>query len=367
MNNSFRVRLVNVRHRQHNQPWADDESSGLFHFRHDLLEQLPVYLSFVRKMEKTDPEAYAIYSKVGGLLLPPNAMLGATLADVDPKRIPAFVCAMLGSGVEEEKKESDRIWPRLLYLQKMNNMPGIQVSSGSIYSMTMFYTRSDEKHSTPVRYHVALSETGEVRLLRELHSSRKLMIAKHGDREHRRYEIPSRAWQLPRALNLIASESGRDVNELAKVTFCFLAGIAPRMQAGVQVRAHRGGPRAVFNITTGRTPYFFKDRDVMLNDRGSTKKIFHFVPGYTRSDGVFVRPHTKGLRDFVWNGFNIHIGMPGLDFPDINKFTSGAISIGEDEPTPAGMIDASAAVSKITQAVESSAWWVNRKRRRSRE
>lgn len=363
MSDIFRTRIVNIRSRHHNRAWEDDESSGLFHFRHDLLEQLPVYLSFIRKMAETDPSAYAIYANAGGLLLPPNAMLGSTLSDVDPRKIPSFACAMLGSGIEQEKNDKDLIWPRLLYLQKLKSAPHVQLTRGDLYSMTMFYTRSDDHRSAPIRYHVSVGGNGDVRLMRELQTERKTMRSKHGAwREP--YSIPSRQWRVPSALAHVAGEGGRDVHEMAAVTFCFLAGIAPRMAAGIQVRAHKGGPRAVFNVPIGRTPYFFKDREVTTTGSGRTKKIFHYVPGYTRMDGVLVRPHTKGLRQFVWNGYNIHIGIPGLDFPDLNNFRAKALHVDDDSPIEPGFVESADAVGEMAQAVESSSWWHSRKRRK---
>ena len=82
------------------------------------------------------------------------------------------------------------------------------------------------------------------------------------------------------------------------------------------VRAERDGLSVNFGVALGRTPYFFKDREVTLNVRGKTCRIFHAVEAHERllSDGrvTQVKAHYRGLRHFMWKGEKIVITQPDM-------------------------------------------------------
>ena len=46
---------------------------------------------------------------------------------------------------------------------------------------------------------------------------------------------------------------------------------------------------------------------------------------HVRKDGTAVKMHFRGLRDFTWAGYRVHISIPGLDHLDINDMDIGAV------------------------------------------
>ena len=163
------------------------------------------------------------------------------------------------------------------------------------------------------------------------------MTAKRG--AVRRYSIPSQGWHYPYYLRSLARENNRDPAEVGKTAFSLVANAAPKMDIGFQVRVvNAAGAVAVFNIANKRTPYFFKDRDLMVNENGRKKRVFHFVGEYMKSDGKAVKAHTKGLRSFSWNGYRVHIGKPGFDFADMRDLKAPGRWLANEDPIPAGKL-----------------------------
>jgi hypothetical protein len=80
------------------------------------------------------------------------------------------------------------------------------------------------------------------------------------------------------------------------------------------IRAKKEGCIAAFGIDVKRGKYFFADREVELATDGRKKRIFHSVIAHDRHIGqnrtTRVRDHYRGLRDFNWNGYGIHIVWP---------------------------------------------------------
>jgi hypothetical protein len=356
MTGTFRTRLVNIRPVGigHNEPFDSVENTGVFYFRHDVLDQLPDYMKHVKKMASSDPDAFALYSKLGGTLLPPSTLLASTLNDVDVTSIPSFSCVMLG---KDKSKDDGRVFAKMGYLQKIEKSPFVAHDTypgATTFRMVLFYSPQDDPNfSLPVRYHVSVRPDGSVRLLRELLESRKQMRSKTGPWHHRNYSIPVRQWDISDHLRTLARENDCDVETMAQTCFCLLASVAPRMRIGFQIRASKNnGPRAVFNIAAKRTPYFFKDRDITVNENGRTKRVFHYVAGHQRSDGSLVRPHVRGVRSFAWNGYNIHIGIPDMTMPDIRRFKSGVLEVGAQEDIPLDYVESEEAGERILRALE---------------
>ena len=86
-----------------------------------------------------------------------------------------------------------------------------------------------------------------------------------------------------------------------------------------------------FSIDMLRTPYFFADRKKVVNENGNTKKIFHIVRGHKRKNGTFIKTHFRGLREFVWNDYQVKIGLAGLHRKSIFEFTGALENVDETE------------------------------------
>lgn len=59
-------------------------------------------------------------------------------------------------------------------------------------------------------------------------------------------------------------------------------------------------------------------------EAGVRKRIFHFVRPHVRSDGVAVKAHFRGEREFNWAGYKITITVPGRDHFIVDEFNVGA-------------------------------------------
>lgn len=354
----FRIKISNVRwhdfvpQEQLNQGPADYasevETTGVFYLKRDVLDQMPNYFQTISLLRDTDPGAYELYSHLGCSLLPPAALF--YVSDVQKytsaDTLPSFGAVVFPES--DRQAHSDRLAPRMVYYTKLTNsslLPNVEATHGVCCRVVMIYAEQKaDKALAAMVYHVAI-ETNGVRVLKErtteLASFRSNDV--HGGRKLK--QVKRFEWTYPESVKLFQdSASGRKtIDEACRhavFVFNLVANIAPRQEIAYQVRCRKHGqPMALFNVAEGRTPYFFKDRELTVNENGRTKKIFHYVPEYTRSNGTVVRAHTKGLRFFQWNGLAVTIGRPGFDFPDIRKFTAPAIDHAASAPVDDGMIE----------------------------
>ena len=99
----------------------------------------------------------------------------------------------------------------------------------------------------------------------------------------------------------------------------------------VRITATKGKLTATFGVDVKRMSYFFSDRDVVLNSKGSTARIFHIVRAHTRKDGSTVPFHFRGLRQFEWAGHQINITVPGRDHAPLPEFDVGSVDMSDEE------------------------------------
>jgi hypothetical protein len=97
----------------------------------------------------------------------------------------------------------------------------------------------------------------------------------------------------------------------------------------VRITATKGKLTATFGVDVKRMSYFFRDRDVVLNAKGSTARIFHIVRAHVRKNGTAVPMHFRGLKAFEWAGQKINITVPGRDHFHLSEFDVAHVS--EDE------------------------------------
>ena len=192
--------------------FLERENYGVFHFRDTVLDQLELYWTYLRRMQKRDPDAYVIYRRLGATILPPAAWFlhdGPQRRDDDPPKTehkrkdeltawwkvnrPAFGCVSYGltSRVEayeinppvtkrealpgqpsDYKKKIYNVWvPKFLYFNKYTHPPAhIQpISGGDVYSMTVWWDRPNDKRfqekygdkgGTPQTFPVFISRDG---------------------------------------------------------------------------------------------------------------------------------------------------------------------------------------------------------------
>jgi hypothetical protein len=93
----------------------------------------------------------------------------------------------------------------------------------------------------------------------------------------------------------------------------------------VRIAASKGNMTAVFTVSIKRMAYFFQDRDVVINERGHSKPVFHIVRAHVRKDGSTVPFHFRGLREFEWAGYKIKITVPFRDHQSLATWDKGCV------------------------------------------
>lgn len=175
-------------------------------------------------------------------------------------------------------------------------------------------------------------------MLKELITTNERIKGKNRDRWATRS-----AWDYPRSIKMLYEDrklpEDETIEEYAANMFWLAATPYEDVLSGVRVQAAKGGVVAAFSIDLLRTPYFFKDREWVANEKGSRKRIFHIVRTHERKakDGVrYVKSHFRGSRNFKWNGYDITITMPGKHHPDLLQWDVAATQFEDTKAVPKG-------------------------------
>jgi hypothetical protein len=252
------------------------------------------------------------------------------------------------SSYRYDKKEMDRpaIWwtPRFLYFTKYKRPPAdVQpVEGGHVYLMTVYWDRADKAPSkawkkrrggVPQTYATWVDPRGKVHVIKSRISER--VELKHWSKGPRggkgvgKICFTYSRWMIPdRYLNWAHRPLGYvEPEEYLRRLFIEAASLYESAALGSMVRVAVGKNdlTAVFGVEIKRTPYFFKDRDIVLNDKGTRKRIFHIVRPHVRKDGTAVEMHFRGETDFTWAGYHVSITVPGRDHFPVPEFNIAAI------------------------------------------
>lgn len=330
-----------------------EEALGEFNFRDTILQQLDRYFFYLKRMKKHDRETYGLYRQVGATILPylaTGAWNRSAEPDPDPDKDkpipplpawfnaqrPGFGCFAYGTDPETEKFEqtwnnSDRpkieMWvPKFMYFVKYElPPPGVQpIAGGDIYSLTIWWDRPGKKckHGIPQSLPIFISRDGKtVRALKMLKTDWISIRSKRG-----RFSVPSRQWHIPKDYRQWAKQHEEEVHHF--LTRLFIESIAQSENSHMsmtRIAVTKDRMTAVFSVNIRRTAYFFQDRDISVTQSGTRKPVFHLVRPHVRKDGTTVKMHFRGIRDFTWAGYDVHISVPGLDHADINQFEIGVV------------------------------------------
>jgi hypothetical protein len=311
--------------------YEESEFWGEFNFRDTILEQLDRYWVYLARMRKHDSDAYGFYKEMGATLLPYARTDTTTdkphhiekVRDVkEYKRAialtpyfkqtwPAFGCCAFGTNPRDEKAENIQIdggyvgRPKFLYFRKIEKFPwDVQpVRGGKKYVLTVWWDRivgvrgHKYKWGRPMEFAVHISDDGErIRILKT--------------REGRQWWD----WRIPYEYQKWAKSHGLDAQTHLSHLFCnTIKDIEYAQLSMLRIEVSKGELTAVFGLSAKRTAYFFQDRDIVLNHAGRKKRVFHMVRPHVRKDGTPVPTQFRGLRDFTWAGYEVHISVPGRD------------------------------------------------------
>lgn len=365
-----------------------EDTGGSYYFREDILDKLDGYFHYLRRFKHADPEAYGLFGKVGAAVLPNKTSYGRTDLDTgvlpptwNTGERPGFFAAFNGDWKDDDKTIS----ARFCYFQKFAMAPPtVEQTDDAVYKCVYYH---DDRHPPTKRwlrrllrdsgyateFWIGVSADNKPRLLKErVYDTHKIVHrdAKPGVRKvswvpgacHMRYPRTLTGWLQDQREH--HKDRFENVEAFATHLFTFVAHEYEMANSGTQVSVRKGDLQAVFAITIERTPYFFKDRDLVVNENGRRRRIFHIVRPHERIVGnrsIMINMHFRGTRVFMWNGYRINITVPGLHHFALPQFNVGAI---EDDEETAG-IPVTQIAGGIQKAIDrqekmSMKWWRQR-------
>lgn len=337
------------------------ETYGNFYYFDNLLDQMDSYFYYIKKLEKHDPDTYAVYATIGGQIVndTTNIWLETPPSWLRGER-PAF---SLVHCMNDKWDDKNTIVPKLMYFQKSSWVYNVQGTNkpGDIYHMVFFYAEKGCKVGVPAEIYVHVSPDMEITPLK-VKMPQNTSIGPR--RRIKTYTSTGRAGQSktisvpgPRTFKIVtrtvyafpdfivefAREKGKTPSEAISELFRFMLSFAEYAPDGIQVQARKGPAKCVFNVAMDRTAYFFKDRQKSVNERGNTKPIFHVVKAHERNlangKTVGVKMSFRGEKIFTWKGYSIKVSAPGYEHRELREFDVSAKVYGPDETLPANLID----------------------------
>jgi hypothetical protein len=358
-----------------------EEFYGQFNFRDTILDQLDRYFFYLSRMKKSDPEAFELYSKVGGSILPyiSTWIEGEDEKTIDVEKLksrikvpawfnqqrPAFGCIAWGADPRSEQFEKKHTVgkyhmyvPKFFYFTKFSKpSPYVQKGDGDIYGATIWWDDGKKGYGVQQQFYVAISTDGAtIEVLRVLSTEMKEIYSK---RRHEWFDIPDRQWRIPDTYHHWAKQYGITPEIHLADVFCTIMTRHEFAQSGMaRVAVKKDNLTATFCISPRRMGYFFQDRDVTLTKNGAKQRVFHMVKPYSyiskKGKTVNINMHFRGLRHFTWAGYDVSVTVPGLDhllFDELNMPSSDEVWIPKDEKivTSRGLGEAVAALPKTIE------------------
>jgi hypothetical protein len=325
------------------------EAGGRWYFKRDILERLDDYFEVMDRFKAAAPDDYDFFHHVGVMIQ--NQRVKLADEDLDrlvPNKL-GFGSSFFSHGDLGEKKTPGLMDAQFIYFRKMGRLPhSVQACrAGTVYAVAALY-EGDE--FWPEVAHIVVADDGRLGMLKELHQDRQ-NLPRGGQISHQRWRVPTWAKYGAR---LHECEPEEYIGRIFKG--CYIEYLNASLDLRVRVqKAHRV---ASFTLDTFRTPYFFKDRDMVRTPSGARKRIWHMVRVHkreTKRGTVFVRAHFRGARTFFWNGYHITLSMPGREHTDLLDFECAAAGIDADELAPPGTISNKEAGRMVDKALRASA------------
>lgn len=331
---------------------VEEVDSARWHFRGLLLDRLDEYFFCMRQLRSRDPGAYAMFSRVG-FTIPADVLANP---GTGPLETPSFAFGGI-LYTANEWVTSKWIYPSFLYFHKIKAPSRVEAfPGGDVYRFSVVF---DSRYRGPrltavASCHLGVRASGEITLLREQVTTRHTIVTgTRRRRKHRRESVTlsTSTWRWP---PWIEDCYGGNPQAWAADHFRIAVNTYAGTLSKVLIRVKSRDVSATFGIDVARAKYFFRDRQVTtLAADGRKKRIFHAVQHHTRQlpslGTTEVRAHYRGLRDFRWNDYAVHIVWPAntglLEFDKPLTYL-------EDLPSTTGMVDETQAGQTLAGALE---------------
>ena len=306
----------------------DKEHFGAHYYLSDLLDVMPRAFLGLNMLQKTDPEIHKLFSKTGCAIVSKDMRVAATKTGyIDFKNAPSFGCAHMVGRAHDDDYEG--AYPIICFFNKIKRPINVQPSNDMIYEFGVVYDTKHLAKCPPAileKVYMSVNEDGALKALKTC-SPTWVPVGKTS--------FSRMAWKYPDLLERYAQDWGdTDIEGVASWWFNIISHLAMSSESGLTVRVKKKKSVISFAIDMERTPYFFSDREKVVTSKGQTKKIFHIVRGHMRkmSDGTekHIKSHFRGLRKFVWNGYDVSISLAGKHHNSMFSFT-GDIELAANE------------------------------------
>jgi len=365
------IRVKRERTRRARRPDAD-----LLRLKQSILDQLDDNTKIFGRMKAFFPSEYGLYSQVGASIIPGDADF-VDFKDIETLEAqpvspwfngarPAFGALVTGNPHDCIPEAGRALHPRLTHFLKVKPQDRLKTMFGrgrahgtiqpirptsDLYLFTLYYDERDWARLFPAKTRderdmarfyskafaielpVEITEDGTMRPL-------KIMWDRHvkiGQRPRSRQPMyysdtrrSVRTWDYPypkgftKCLKIAITSEQLILYEAGLALRCY----EEASSSMIQVRATKGDICTLINVDVEETPDFFLDREHVIID-GIKKRIFHIVRPHERLLGdnrsTHVHLHFRGLRQFVWNGYEVGISVPGRDHFAIDEFDCAAV------------------------------------------
>lgn len=334
---------------------------GAHYYLSDLLDNIGEAFTAMDGLKKADKHLYKVFSKIACHVSDKNLVVRngeENHWNIDVNDIPGLGSAYMGTiqrNREADQADEDKLWPTMVFFRRIKRPFNVQPTNNiTLECGFVFHSERDKVALTDI-FHVEVSEDGSVQPLKSLTQEPvRLKMNKNDTRGH--YFVRTR-WKYPELLEQHCIEAKISMSEYVSFVLWSAVNMCLASDQGIQVRVSKGNRRITFAIDMLRTPYFFNDRDKVVNENGQTKRIFHIVRAHERTtaggEKKIIKSHTKGLRKFTWNGYGVNIILPGKHAQSINTWTSDATPKVDHDPMPENFICE-------TQASERFGKWLDR-------
>lgn len=316
----------------------------------DLLSDLDAAYKTISDIPKSETTALSIMRKLGVHVtwLESEAEVdGSSLEFFDFEGTPTAMAECLFPS--DTGRGGDDPCRYVMYAEKVDFMPGVEMTKGeTMYQFGATHILDRDKNGglleEPVvvstGYHVGVSKSGKVRALRRFHKGYNVARAKVRNGYGGAVYIPDSRWIYPPAFAYGKDVPANQRKETIETQFKLLYNLHVRRSMGATIFAEKDGIRMCFTVPEGEWKDFFSSRIPVVVD-GIKKKIFHWVSAHTRvrrGKSINIGTHTRGVREFHWNGFNVKISLSGKHGRGVHTFNATNLFHDKTEPRE-GFVD----------------------------
>jgi len=272
----------------------------------DLLDNL----EYTFDAMKIDYEAFDFISKKDvaglkkfGVSVIPNSLDGVPANNLIDQGVGLPTIIFLA---HTEGKRGDNVfmYPDFFFALKQKKCPWfVAKKAGAIYICGFGYRDLVQNKTFWVSFYSTISKDG--RVMPTHHLAQKTVDTPKGS-------YTKKEWQLSTWKNW--ESRNKDESQVVTDMVAYHFNLWGSRRSMWSTTVERDGDRAIFYVDHRDTKSYFKNREKVVTENGTTKRIIHLVEEHYRkySNGsvAVVHEHVRGLNKFTWNGFKCSVSSP---------------------------------------------------------